>query len=79
MTLVESSANIPNEYGSVFNDSVSWVEVLMGPNASPTSKAECFQDVNYGVPSVSSSAPPVDLDFTGTGFNDQLSSVRITA
>ncbi len=78
MTLVESTQNIQSQYDGAFNDSISWIEVLMGPSWTPASSVTVFKDFNFSNASRTYSAPS-DAKLDADGFNDVLSSVRINS
>lgn len=79
MTLVESSVSIAGEYGDAFAGSVSWVEVLMGPDWKPGNSITVFNGTNFEANSSDSRTynAPSDAKLDADGFNDVLSSVRI--
>ena len=77
MTIVESSANLGAEYGASFNDSISDVEVLRGPNAVPfASRVTLFNDLGFTGLNFDLFSPDY-FDLGTSIWNDRLSSIFI--
>ncbi|MFC0776233.1 hypothetical protein [Terrimonas alba] len=78
LVVVENSVNIPQDFGSEFNDVASSIRVFRGPNYAQGNKAELFRDYNF-------LGGKIELDpgdypnIAGApyGFNDVVSSIRI--
>jgi hypothetical protein len=77
MTIVESSTNLLAEYGGSFNDSISDVEVLRGPNAVPfVSRVTLFNDLTFTGLNFNLFSPGY-RDLGTSIWNDRLSSIFI--
>lgn len=76
ITLVESSPSIGGQYDEAFNDSVSWIEVLEGPNWTATSSLTVFKDADFTSDSKTYDAP-FDARLDADDLNDAISSVKI--
>jgi len=77
ITIVENSVNIPQDFGSDFNDVITSVRVKQGPNFVPGAKARLFSGLDFRNGEID--LPPGDYPNIGTshGFNDVVSSIQV--
>ncbi len=77
LDLIKRSANIPNEFGNEFNDTVTAVRVTAGPNFAPGQVVKLFRDIDYRGGGIE--LPPGDYPNIGNshGFNDVVSSIMV--
>lgn len=76
--IIQDSANIPTDFGSEFNDVVSSVRVIQGPNFVAGKQAQLFRDPNYMGGKID--LPPGTYPNIGAshGFNDVVSSIKVS-
>lgn len=76
-TIVENVADIISYLGWEFNDVISSVRVIKGPDYSPGMKAHFFQHINYRGRSISLNVGNYPNIGASHGFNDVISSIKV--
>ena len=77
ITLIQSSSYLAWDQGRRFDDSISWIEVLKGPDYDPGKTFGLYTELGYGGDVLHFLDSVGDLDLAALGIDDVVSGVRI--